>query len=256
MSSNVPKIVTTDELNSLSEELNLGNKGQTNNHKLLYGLNLDKGDQINILKAQMHGGVKEAKEMIEFILKQKAIEAKIDLKIRKENAKLEIEIKEADFKIEKEREKLKNEKNQAVRDSLLQQEKEKNRLTVKLADNQRKIAANEAENKRLTVTDPIKQREKTNRTQARAENADKIGAGIGNAVAGIGKGAGAVVKGAITGVGAGAGAAAGNPMALISPAIAAAKELGVLMKRNSQLKESRQYQEGINNDLVKKTRSI
>ena len=103
---------------------------------------------------------------------------------------------------------------------------------MKLADNQRKIVANEAENKRLTVTDPIKQREKTNRTQARAENADKIGAGIGNA---------------------GAGAAAGNPMALISPAIAAAKELGALMKRNSKLTEKGRPQGGINNDLVKKS---
>ena len=109
MSGDIPKIVTSYELK----------------HQLLYGLNLDKGDQINILKAQMHGGVNEAKEMTEFMLKQKAIEAKIYLKIRKENTKLEIEIKEADFKIEKEREKLKNEKNQAVRDSLLQQEKEK-----------------------------------------------------------------------------------------------------------------------------------
>ena len=232
MSGDIPKIVTSYELK----------------HQLLYGLNLDKGDQINILKAQMHGGVNEAKEMTEFMLKQKAIEAKIYLKIRKENTKLEIEIKEADFKIEKEREKLKNEKNQAVRDSLLQQEKEKNRLKIKLAENNRKILANKAKNDRLTITEPIRQSEKTKRTQIRSENADKIGAGIGNAVAGIGKGAGAVVEGAITGVGAGAGAAAGNPMALISPAIAAAKELGALMKRNSQLKTSGQSQGGINND--------
>ena len=109
MSNNNPKIITAHELK----------------HPLLIQLNLNKGDKINILKVQNDRGTPAAKKELEYLLQQKAIEAKIDLKIRKENAKLDIEIKEADFKIEKEREKLKNEKNQAVRDSLLQQEKEK-----------------------------------------------------------------------------------------------------------------------------------
>jgi hypothetical protein len=188
--------------------------------------NLDKGDHINILEYQARYGMKATKVYVELLLKNKALQANIDLQIKRENAKINLEIKKQESRIAQAKEKLKIKENQRVRDSLLQQEKEKNRLTVKLADNQTKIAVNKAKNDRLTITDPIKQQEKTKRTQARAENADKIGAGIGNSIAGIGKGAGAVFGGI-------AGGIAGNPFGVAQSGLNLASTIGEI-KKNKQ----------------------